>query len=55
MNKKNKHLGRYNTIEEAKKVYDKAFEELINQVIKDYKNKIPEKIYKNLLEALGRK
>lgn len=47
-NNKRKHLGYYNTIEEAFMVYKEFKESYIRQVADEYKNKIPEKLYNAL-------
>lgn len=42
---KEKHLGHYNTKEEAFAAYKEAKEKYIKEVAENYKNKIPEKLY----------
>ena len=42
---KNKHLGYYNTPEEAFNVYKEFKEQYIKQVADEYKDKIPKKLY----------
>lgn len=46
---KRRHLGRYNTIEEAEQVYIQARKERILELANYYKDKIPKKLYDALL------
>lgn len=52
INKHGRHinLGRYETIEEAFKVYKEAKEKYIKEVAKEYKQKIPNKLYIAMME-----
>lgn len=45
-----KHLGYYNTIEEASNVYLKAQKEEIKRTAEEYKDKIPKNLYNRLIE-----
>lgn len=45
-----KHLGVYDTLEEASEVYKKSKLELIKNVAEEYKGKIPNKLYDRLIE-----
>ena len=47
---KSKHLGLYNTPEEAFKVYKQFKENYIKQIADEYKDKIPSKLYNALYE-----
>lgn len=44
------YLGRFDTIEEAQKVYNNKRKELLVKVIEKYKNKIPQKLQNRLIE-----
>lgn len=48
-NEKRKHLGYYNTPEEAFQVYKKFKEQYIKEVAEEYKSKIPTKLYNAML------
>lgn len=48
-NEKKKHLGYYNTPDEAFQVYKNFKEKEIKKVAEEYKNKIPQKLYEAML------
>lgn len=50
VNGKPKHLGYYNTPEEAFKVYKQYKEDYIKKVAEEYKNVIPSKLYEAMLK-----
>jgi hypothetical protein len=43
------HLGTFNNIEDAFKVYKEYKEKIIKQIAEEYKSKIPEKIYNAMI------
>lgn len=49
VNKVKKHLGYYNTKEEAFQVYKKVKEKDIKQIAEEYKDKIPTKLYNAMI------
>ena len=51
---KTKHLGYYNTIEEASNVYLKAQKEEMKRTADVYKDKIPKKLYDRLIEIYNK-
>lgn len=44
-----KHLGTFNTIEEAAIAHDKAKKKAVIEVANEYKDKIPDKVYRALI------
>ena len=49
----NVHIGTYNTKEEAIAAHKKMYKEMWNELISKYKNKIPDKIFSILINAVN--
>ena len=49
VNKKNRHLGYYDTPEEAFRVYKNFKEQYIKEVAEEYKSRIPSKLYNAMI------